>query len=215
MVTRVLVDNGSSVNICPLSTLSELKVDNDRIHKNSICVRGFDGNSVGDILLELTIGPIEFTMEFQVLDVAVSYNLLLGRPWIHAAKAVPSTLSFVKSGTRSRPLTAIPSSVTDPDNELIERFEKLFDSVNMVEIGEDQEEIIKALIEYKDIFAWSYDDMPDLSTDLVVHKLPTDRAFPHIKQKLRKFKTDMSVKIKEEITKQLDAKVIRVTRYPV
>ena len=31
-------------------------------------------------------------MEFQVLDAAVSYNLLLGRPWIHAAKAVPSTL---------------------------------------------------------------------------------------------------------------------------
>nr|XP_009774250.1 PREDICTED: uncharacterized protein LOC104224325 [Nicotiana sylvestris] len=31
-------------------------------------------------------------MEFQVLDVAVSYNLLLGRPWIHTAKVVSSTL---------------------------------------------------------------------------------------------------------------------------
>ncbi|XP_019265514.1 PREDICTED: uncharacterized protein LOC109243077 [Nicotiana attenuata] len=95
VVTRVLVDNGSSANICPLSTLSKLKVDDDRIHKNSVCVRGFDGggkDSVGDIILELTIGPVEFTMEFQVIDVAVSYNLLLGRPWIHAAKAVPSTL---------------------------------------------------------------------------------------------------------------------------
>ncbi|XP_070008178.1 uncharacterized protein [Nicotiana sylvestris] len=83
VVTRVLVDNGSSANICPLSTLNKLKVDDDRIHKNSICVRGFDSggkDSVGDIILELTIGPVEFTMEFQVLDVAVSYNLLLGRP---------------------------------------------------------------------------------------------------------------------------------------
>ncbi|XP_070044909.1 uncharacterized protein [Nicotiana tomentosiformis] len=62
-VSRVLVDNGSSENICPLSTLQKLK-----------------------------IGPVEFTMEFQVLDVAVSYNLLLGRPWIHAAKAIPSSL---------------------------------------------------------------------------------------------------------------------------
>ncbi|XP_070025064.1 uncharacterized protein [Nicotiana sylvestris] len=95
MVTRVLVDNGSSANICPLSTLNKLKVDNDRIHKNNICVRGFNGggkDSVGDIILELIIGPVEFTMEFQVLDVAVSYNLLLGRPWIHAAKVVPYTL---------------------------------------------------------------------------------------------------------------------------
>ncbi|XP_070016049.1 uncharacterized protein [Nicotiana sylvestris] len=95
VVTRVLIDNGSSANICPLSTLNKLKVDDDRIHKNSICVRGFDGggtDTVGDIILELTIGPVKCTMKFQVLDVAVSYNLLLGRPWIHAAKAVPSSL---------------------------------------------------------------------------------------------------------------------------
>ncbi|XP_019248447.1 PREDICTED: uncharacterized protein LOC109227704 [Nicotiana attenuata] len=95
VVTRVLIDNGSSANICPLSTLNKLKVDDERIQKNSICVRGFDGggkDSVGDTVLELTIGSVEFTMEFQVLDVAVSYNLLLGRPWIHAAKEVPSTL---------------------------------------------------------------------------------------------------------------------------
>jgi len=81
MVARSLIDNGSSANICPLFTLNKLKGDNDRIHKNSICIRGFDGggkDSVGDVILELTIGPVEFTMEFQVFDVAVSYNLLLG-----------------------------------------------------------------------------------------------------------------------------------------
>ncbi|XP_070020224.1 uncharacterized protein [Nicotiana sylvestris] len=58
-------------------------------------LEGFDRggkDSIGDVMLELTIGPVEFTMEFQVLDVAVSYNLLLGRPWIHVAKAVPSSL---------------------------------------------------------------------------------------------------------------------------
>nr|XP_016482087.1 PREDICTED: uncharacterized protein LOC107803007 [Nicotiana tabacum] len=78
-----LVDNGSSANICPLSTLQKLKIGTERIHLNSVCVRGFDGggkDSVGDIMLELSIGPVEFTMEFQVLDVVVSYNLLLGRP---------------------------------------------------------------------------------------------------------------------------------------
>ncbi|XP_070049903.1 uncharacterized protein [Nicotiana tomentosiformis] len=94
-VSRVLVDNGSSANICPLSTLQKLKIGTERIHINNVCVRGFDGggkDSVGDIMLNLSIGPVEFTMEFQVLDVAVSYNLLLGRPWIHAAKVIPSSL---------------------------------------------------------------------------------------------------------------------------
>ncbi|XP_019246580.1 PREDICTED: uncharacterized protein LOC109226244 [Nicotiana attenuata] len=41
--------------------------------------------------LYLTV-KCEDSMVTRVLDVAVSYNLLLGRPWIHAAKAVPSTL---------------------------------------------------------------------------------------------------------------------------
>jgi len=77
-----------------------------------------------------------------------------------------------------------------------------------------REELIKTLVEFKDVFAWSYDDMPGLRTKLVVHKLPTDPAYPPVKQKLRKFKTEMSVKIKEEVIKQLQAKVIRVTRYP-
>ncbi|XP_070009813.1 uncharacterized protein [Nicotiana sylvestris] len=95
VVSRVLVENGSSANICPLSTLQKLKIGTEGIHLNSVCVRGFDGgdkDSVADIMLKLLIGPVEFTMEFQVLDVVVSYNLLLGRPWIYAAKAVPSSL---------------------------------------------------------------------------------------------------------------------------
>ncbi|XP_070049699.1 uncharacterized protein [Nicotiana tomentosiformis] len=95
IVEQVLADNGSSANICPLSTLQKLKIGTERIHINNVCVRGFDGgwkDSVGDIMLNLSIGPVEFTMEFQVLDVAASYNLLLGRPWIHAAKAIPSSL---------------------------------------------------------------------------------------------------------------------------
>ncbi|XP_070014101.1 uncharacterized protein [Nicotiana sylvestris] len=335
VVTRMLVDNGSSANISPLSTLNKLKVDDERIHMNIICVRGFDNggkDSVGDIVLELTIGPVEFTMEFQVLDVVVFYNLLLGQPWIHAAKAVPSTLhqmvkfewdrqeivvhgednlcahsvasfpfieaeddkgtwvyqvletvpvekvperkcvptpkiaaasvmvafevlrngfllaadmkrdkrlkqkawalpkpiphlsrSFVKPSARKRPVTIVPSSMVDIDEELIERSREI-ECDDESEYDEDEafeeikpqirEEIIKALFEYKDIVAWSYDDVPGLSTNLVVHKLPIDPTFPPVKQKLRKFKADMSVKIKEEVTEQLDAKVIRVTRYP-
>ena len=78
-----------------------------------------------------------------------------------------------------------------------------------------KDEMIQALMDYKDVFAWFYDDMPGLSTELVAHKLPTDPAFPPVKQKLRKFKTDVSIKIKEEIMKQLEAKVIQVNRYPM
>ncbi|XP_060200222.1 uncharacterized protein LOC132628461 [Lycium barbarum] len=59
----------------------------------------------------------------------------------------------------------------------------------------------------------SYDDMPGLSVDLVVHKLPTYPDFPPVQQKQRKFKKEVSDKIKEEIMKQLSANVIRVVRF--
>ncbi|XP_070019476.1 uncharacterized protein [Nicotiana sylvestris] len=73
--------------------------------------------------------------------------------------------------------------------------------------------LIQLLLEFKDVFAWSYGDMPGLSVDLVVHKLPTYPDCPPVQQKQRKFKTDVSDKIKEEVTKQLKARVIRVVRY--
>ena len=75
--------------------------------------------------------------------------------------------------------------------------------------------MIQALIDYKDVFAWSYDHIHGLSTELVDHKLPIDPTFPPVKQKLKKFKTDVSIKIKEKIIKQLEAKAIRVARYPM
>ena len=40
----------------------------------------------------MQIGPCTFNIEFQVMDISPSYNFLLGRPWIHIARAVPSTL---------------------------------------------------------------------------------------------------------------------------
>ncbi|XP_070047337.1 uncharacterized protein [Nicotiana tomentosiformis] len=92
---RVMLDGGSRVDICPLSTLQRMKIGTERIRPNNVCVRAFDGvkrDTIGEIDLILTIGPMDFEVTFQVLDMDTSYNFLLGRPWIHTAGAVPSTL---------------------------------------------------------------------------------------------------------------------------
>jgi len=78
----------------------------------------------------------------------------------------------------------------------------------------EKEGYIRFLKEYEDIFAWCYDDMTYLSTSIVAHKLPINPMCPPVKQKLRKFKPDMSLKIKEEVTKKIKAKVLRVVEYP-
>ena len=58
-------------------------------------VRAFDGTKrevLGNIKLVIQVGPSTFDSEFIVMDINPSYNCLLGRPWIHMAGVVPSTL---------------------------------------------------------------------------------------------------------------------------
>ncbi|XP_052479494.1 uncharacterized protein LOC128034713 [Gossypium raimondii] len=91
----VLVDNGSTLNVLPLSMLNRLPVDSS--HKKSCqnVVRAFDGTErkvVGRIDKPLLIGPTVYEVDFLVMDIKPSYNYLLGRPWIHSAGAVPSSL---------------------------------------------------------------------------------------------------------------------------
>ena len=74
--------------------------------------------------------------------------------------------------------------------------------------------MIDLLREYSDVFAWSYQDMPALDTDIVVHCLLLREECAPVKQKLRKVKPEMLLKIKEEVKKQLDMGFLEVSKYP-
>ena len=56
--------------------------------------------------------------------------------------------------------------------------------------------------------------MPGLNTDIVVHRLPLKEKCAPVKQKLRKVKPEMLLKIKEEVKKQLDVRFLEVFKYP-
>ena len=59
--------------------------------------------------------------------------------------------------------------------------------------------MVKLIKKYVDVFAWSYQDMPGLDTDIVEHKLPLKPKYSPVKQKLRRTHPDITVKIKEEV----------------
>ncbi|MCI33905.1 RNA-directed DNA polymerase (Reverse transcriptase), partial [Trifolium medium] len=81
-----------------------------------------------------------------------------------------------------------------------------------------QEDVKRSLVsllqEYVDVFAWSYQDIPGLDTDIVVHRLPLRPECPPVKQKLRRTRPDMAFKIREEVRKQFDAGFLAVAKYP-
>ncbi|XP_017618180.2 uncharacterized protein LOC108462788 [Gossypium arboreum] len=91
----VLIDNGSALNVLPLSILNRLPIDNSHMKTCQNIVRAFDGTKrkvMGRIEVPLQIRPNTYEVDFLVMDIRPFYNCLLGTPWIHSAGAVPSSL---------------------------------------------------------------------------------------------------------------------------
>ncbi|XP_058770183.1 uncharacterized protein LOC131643835 [Vicia villosa] len=104
-LSNVLVDTGSSLNVMPKSTLSRLSYQGAPMRYSGVIVKAFDGSRksvIGEVDLPMKIGPHTFQIKFQVMDIHAAYSCLLGRPWIHEAGAVTSTLhqklKFVSNG---------------------------------------------------------------------------------------------------------------------
>ena len=51
--------------------------------------------------------------------------------------------------------------------------------------------LIDLLREYSNVFAWSYQDMPGLDSEIVEHRLSLNPECPPVKQKLRRTHPDM------------------------
>lgn len=95
LLSRVLVDIGSSLNVMPKNTLSNLLVEGFEMRASALVIRAFDGSRkqvIGEVDLPICIGLYLFTITFQVMDINPTYICLLGRPWIHAAGTMTSTL---------------------------------------------------------------------------------------------------------------------------
>ena len=85
-IQRALVDINASLNLIPASTLKIAEISLNQVTGTPIEVAGFAGMqeyTVGSIQLVLRVGPIVALTRFHVIDLAVSYHALLGRPWLY------------------------------------------------------------------------------------------------------------------------------------
>ncbi|RVW87092.1 hypothetical protein CK203_048334 [Vitis vinifera] len=73
-VPYVLLDNGSVLNVCPLAIAIALGYAPSDFGPSTQTVRAYDST------------------QRKVLRIPTSFNLLLGRPWIHRARVIPSFL---------------------------------------------------------------------------------------------------------------------------
>ena len=93
-VHRVLVDPGSETDLLHLPAFQHMKVPLDHLSSASRILSGFNGATtltVGDIVLSVKARPITQQVLFSVVEDLGPYNAIMGRAWLHAMKAVPST----------------------------------------------------------------------------------------------------------------------------
>ena len=113
-------------------------------------------------------------------------------------------------------MTGEPESMLQINEEI--KTVNLGDAENVQEIcivkGPEEEQIQKLCHEFKEVFAWTYRDMPGLDPSIATHKIPINEDAHPVKQKLRRMRPDIQNKVKQEIVKLLEAGFIRVANYP-
>ncbi|XP_010474136.1 PREDICTED: uncharacterized protein LOC104753605 [Camelina sativa] len=93
-VTRILIDIGSSVNVIFGNVLAQMEVSESDIRLECHSLTGFDGYhlmSVGTIDQPIFVGGMARYSQFVVIDKPTIYIVILGTPWLHKMRAVPST----------------------------------------------------------------------------------------------------------------------------
>ncbi|KAG6732462.1 hypothetical protein I3842_01G179400 [Carya illinoinensis] len=166
---RVLVDNGSSADILLWEAFVKMGIDVGKLRLSPMPLKGFSGDTiqpVGAITLPITAGtgaPTTTTMtDFLVVKASSSYNAILGRPTLNHMRAITSTyhlkMKFPTDGG----------------------------------MGEARVEQALArecylLVEHRDVFAWSHEEMPDIDNKVIEHCLGVDPTHKAVRQKRRSF----------------------------
>ena len=106
-IKRILINGGSTINILPKMTMRRLGLTMEELSHSRLVIQGFNQGgqrAIGMIDLELIIGELTSNVLFHVIDAKTTYNMLLGRLWIHGNGIVPSTLhqcfKYLQSGIK-------------------------------------------------------------------------------------------------------------------
>ena len=91
---RVLVDPSNATKLLHLPALTQMKVLLSHLSSTGRVLSGFNGSTtltVADITLSVKAGPVTQQVWFSMVEDLGPYNAIVGRTWLHAMKAIPST----------------------------------------------------------------------------------------------------------------------------
>ena len=160
-VSFVLLDNGPALNVCPLVTAIALGFSPSDFGPSIQTVRAYNRTQrtvMGTLTTHVMIGSIRYSILFQVLRIQSSFNLLLGRRWIHEAGAIPSSLhQKVKFIHEERIITI------QFDKDVVTSFEPVLqishngDDLHLTEFVFDEVQVVSLEDDNRDMVHMSFD----------------------------------------------------------
>ena len=90
-----MIDDGLEINVCPFKVLEKLNITKEDLTKFDMVIKAYDESKrvvEGTFKTVVKTGPIETVVKFIVLDILITFGLLLGWLWFHPLGGVPSTL---------------------------------------------------------------------------------------------------------------------------
>ncbi len=74
-VLKVLVDNGSSINVCPMHTVVKIRLTKGQLTPSSLTIQPYNESSrgvIGTFEVECRLGPVSSFVLFHVLEITTS-----------------------------------------------------------------------------------------------------------------------------------------------
>ena len=89
-----IIDPCNAVELLHLPALTQMKVPLSHLSSAGRVLSEFNGSTtltIGDIALSVKAGPVTQQVLFTVVEDLGPYNAIVGRTWLQAMKAIPST----------------------------------------------------------------------------------------------------------------------------
>ncbi|XP_050260119.1 uncharacterized protein LOC126705272 [Quercus robur] len=195
---RILVDNESSADIIYFPAFQQLRLDPKRLRPFDYPLVSFSGDRV----YPRSIVTLTVTAETYPLQLTKQVDFLVA---VLVGKENHTWTIEEKEENGMETLETV---------ELVEGNADKTTQIGTTLSPEMRTRLIKFLKENLDVFAWSQEDMPGISPEVIQHRLNVDPSRKPVQQRRRTFAPERDQAVAEEVTKLLTAGFIREVYYP-
>ncbi|XP_019251204.1 PREDICTED: uncharacterized protein LOC109230132 [Nicotiana attenuata] len=200
-----MVDDRNDACIIHPRVLTQMKLK-DKIVLRCITLTVFSNaveRTSGEITLPVLAGGVNLETKFHIMDQDIAYNAIVGRPWIHPMKVVPSSLYQVIKFPTSWGIF----SILGEQRTSRECYRIALDNTTTQQRKDKEKEALQSA-------GSSHADMPGIPKETATHKLNIDPFHPLMRRFRHKFNSSINDAVCDEVEKLLENGSIMESKYP-